>query len=267
MKKIFVTGSLLIFSSTLIALGLISVKADTTTTNPLAGKLIALDAGHGGDEVGAQYPANCYGTATDCQIYEKDVNLAVVYALKTKLENTSATVVLTRVCDETISSRKSRVDMAIEECKSLYNRKCDVLVSVHHNGSTDSTDGLLVIYNEKQDKPLAIALHDALWKSFSTTTNPNNNPNYVDEELDHGGYGMTVYGHLVSALTEAYYITNDWEAEQYLKGATTTISNYDSSSTCDYSVKIGDRINQEADALYQGLLNYFNAPPTKPGRK
>jgi len=253
-----------------IILGLITVVSLIVggmifADNPLTGKLIAVDAGHGGTELGATYPAN---VGTDGDIYEKDVNLAVVYALKTKLEENGATVVLTRKCDETISSRKSRVDMAIEGCKSLYGRKCDVLVSVHHNGSTDpSYDGLLVIYNEKQDKPLAIALHDALWDSFSTISNPNNNPNYIDEGLDNGGYGMTVFGHLVSALTEAYYITNDGEAEQYLGGATTTISDYDLSSTCNYSVKIGDRVNQEADALYQGLYNYFSAPPTKPGRK
>ncbi len=215
--------------------------------NPLQGKLIALDAGHGGDEVGAQYPAN---SGTSATIYEKDVNLAVVYALKQKLEDSTvgAKVVLTRKCDETISSRKSRVDMAIEECKSLYDRKCDALVSVHHNGSIDSTyDGTMVIYNEKQDIPLANALLEAL---ASLTGN--------NEGLDHGGYGMTVYGHLVSALTEAYYITNDWEAQQYLSGTSTQI--------CDNkSVLIGERVNQEADALYQGLLNYFSAPPTKPG--
>ena len=227
----------------LVATGMISAQTS------LQGKIIALDAGHGGTELGAQYPAN---TGSSAQIYEKDVNLAVVYALKQKLEDPTvgAKVVLTRKCDETVSSRKSRVDMAIEECKSLYGRKCDALVSVHHNGSIDSTyDGTMVIYNEKQDIPLAKALLDAL----APLTGNN-------EGLDHGGYGMTVYGHLVSALTEAYYITNDWEAQQYLNGISTQV--------CDSkSVLIGDRINQEADVLYQGLLNYFNALPIKPGRK
>ena len=145
--------------------------------------------------------------------------------------------------------------MAIEECKSLYGRKCDALVSVHHNGSTNAThDGTMVIYNEKQDIPLANALLEAL-----APLTENN------EGLDHGGYGMTVYGHLVSALTEAYYITNTDEANYYLLGISTPISSYDTSSTCSYEVRFGDRINQEADALYQGLLNYFSAPPTKPG--
>jgi len=126
------------------------------------------------------------------------------------------------------------------------------------NGSTDlNYDGLLVIYNEKQDKPLAIALHDALWDGLTKPPEPNV---YIDEGLDHGGYGMTVYGHLVSALTEAYYITNDWEAEQYLNGTSTRV--------CDNkSVLIGNRINQEADALYQGLFNYFSAPSPRPPRR
>ena len=50
--------------------------------HPLHGKIIALDAGHGGTECGAQYPAN---SGCSSQILEKDVNLALVYALKSKL--------------------------------------------------------------------------------------------------------------------------------------------------------------------------------------
>ena len=47
-------------------------------TTSVTGKLIALDAGHGGMEIGAYNSAH--------QVAEKDVNLAVVLALKTKLE-------------------------------------------------------------------------------------------------------------------------------------------------------------------------------------
>jgi len=255
----------LIASISLILTGLIF--AQETSSNPLQGKIIALDAGHGGSELGAQYPAN---KGLEADIFEKDVNLAVVYALKAKLEadnnldgQPDNQVVLTRKCDETISSRKSRVDMAIEECKSLYGRKCDALVSVHHNGSTNSTyDGLLVIYNERQDKPLAIALHDALWNGLTKPAS------YVDEGLDNGGYGMTVYGHLVSALTEAYYITNDWEAGQHLSGTTTlNCVNEDGSTYSTHSVLSEERISEEADALYQGLVDYFSAAPQKPGNR
>lgn len=222
-----------------------------TVPNPLEGKIIALDAGHGGTQLGAQYPVNS-GAAG--QIFEKDVNLAVIHALKNKLiTEGKANVVLTRTCDETVTSRRSRVNDAIDECKAQYGAKCDTLVSVHHNGNIDPNhDGMLVIYNEKQDIDLANALHDSLWSNLS-----GDNPNgYIDEGLDNGGYGVTVYGHLVSALTEAYYITNDWEAQQYLAGTSTPIC--DNNGT-DYSVKMGARITDEVNALYQGLYDYFNA--------
>ena len=47
---------------------------------------------------------------------------------------------------------------------------------------------------------------------------------------------MTVYGNLVSVITEAYYITNDDEARLWLSGTKTP---------------------QEVDAQIAGLANYF----------
>lgn len=195
--------------------------ATTYGATSITGKLIALDAGHGGDENGA------YNAVYD--VYEKDVNLDVVLALRTRLETDGANVVLTREDDSTLDGRKSRVDLAIEKCNTLYFRKCDILVSIHHNGNSDSNhDGTLVIYNEKKDIPLARALHDALIAGLGLE----------DEGYLHGGYGMTVYGNLVSVLTEAYYITNNNEAQMWLAGT---------------------RTPQEVDALYNGLINYFTA--------
>jgi N-acetylmuramoyl-L-alanine amidase len=202
---------------------------------PLAGKVIALDAGHGGSELGATYPANAGANGL---IYEKDVNLAVVYKLKALLEEAGAMVALTREGDETITSRRDRVGIAIEKCKQLAGRKCDALLSVHHNGSTDPAyDGLLVIYNEQQDLPLATAVHDALAAGLP---HPPDSASYrwVDSGLLNGGYGITVYGKLVSVLSEAYYVTNDWEAQQLLSGS-------------------GGRIADEAAALFTGLAAYF----------
>lgn len=231
MKKLFTATLLIILSFSFLPISQGNVEAQ----NPLEGKIIALDAGHGGSESGAWNEINRE------MVYEKDVNLAVIYALKQKLKDAGADVVLTRKCNETISSRKARVNTALEECKALYGRKCHALVSVHHNGSDNPEhNGTMVIYNEKQDIPLAEALLNTLWPLTGN-----------NEGLDHGGYGMTVYGHLVSALTEAYYITNDGEARQYLNGISTTVCD-------DYSVYIGERTNQEANALYQGLSDYFS---------
>ncbi len=219
MKKLILVFFLLMF----ITIPLTNVKASA----PFDGKMIALDAGHGGSDTGAVNGA--YG------LQEKDVNLAVVYALRDKLKSAGATVVLTREEDETIVSRKERIDIAKQKCAS-YGRECDILVSMHHNGSYDPrTDGTMVIYNEKQDKPLAFALHDSLINSLGLP----------DLGYENGGYGITVHGHLVSVLTEAYFITNDYEAQQYLSG---------------------NRKDQEVQALYDGIGIYFINKPVKKGR-
>jgi len=247
MKKILAISLLMILPVIFAPFGASSVETSFSWQD----KIIALDAGHGGTDLGAQYPPECAddGNPSDCKVYEKDVNLAVVYALKQKLEAAGANVVLTRECDENIARRKDRVDLAIEKCKSNFGRKCDVLVSVHHNGNIDIThDGTMVIYNEKQDIPLAEALLETLWPLTGN-----------NEGLDHGGYGMTVYGHLISVITEAYYITNAQEALWYLDGTLMSVSDYDTGSTCDYQVRFGNRVEEEAQALYDGLFNYFNS--------
>lgn len=198
-------------------------------TNPLAGKIIALDAGHGNGEPGAVNARVLKSDGTP--VTEAEVNWDVVQALKTKLEISNGAHV---VVAERYPSRRDRVNDAAAKCAALDvtgdgvadNKKCDVLVSVHHNGSTDPAhDGTLTIYTQNSDKPLAKALHDSLL--------PLTNK---DEGMLNGGYGMTVYKNLVSALTEAYYISNDDEARAWLSGA---------------------RTPQEVDAQIAGLTNYF----------
>jgi N-acetylmuramoyl-L-alanine amidase len=242
MKKI-------LFLSLVVALAITVTQFAFATDNSLYGTVIALDAGHGGGETGAQYPANCFAENPDtCLIFEEDVNFAVVNKLEQKLVDAGAIVVFT----DRVANRKARVDSALAKCKaSPAGRKCDVLLSVHHNGNIDSShDGTLVIYNEKRDVALATAIHDALIAGLGLP----------DEEYLHGGYGMTVYGNTVSALTEGYYITNDCEAQLYLFGTTNTPS-------CDNKTLYpdGDRIEQEAEILKQGLENYFNRPNEGPG--
>ncbi len=208
-------------------------------TNPLTGKIIALDAGHGGGETGA--------VNKKYQVAEADVNWDVVVALESKLTAQGAKVVIA----ERYSTRRDRVNDAVAKCAAIDvmddgvtdNKKCDVLVSVHHNGNTDPThDGTLTIYTQNSDNPLAQALHDTLL--------PLTNK---DEGMLNGGYGMTVYKNLVSTITEAYYITNDAKASRYLSDL-----NADG---------VSNLVIEEADAQVAGLVNYFSALPTKPGRK
>lgn len=228
----------LLLSSALLSAFFV-LQASATTV--LLGKIIALDAGHGGGETGAVNLK--YGVA------EADVNWDVVQLLATKLTAQEANVVIA----DRLSTRRDRVNDAVAKCAAVDvngdgapdNKKCDVVVSVHHNGSSDPThDGTLTIYTQKSDKPLAQSLFNAL----VLLTGRN-------EGLLNGGYGMTVYKNLVSSITEAYYITNDCEAELYLysKGSLT-----DTSQECkDAGYQLENRIDREADLQVQGLNDYF----------
>jgi len=215
----------LILGLILVAFMAIPIASAKAITNPYFGKMIALDAGHGGTEIGAP---GAYG------LLEKDVNLEVVKALESELVAAGAKVILTREEDVTISSRKERVAIAKSKCLTASGRECDILVSVHHNGSSNpETDGTMVIYNEKQDKPLAFALHDSLIKGLGLP----------DLGYENGGYGITVYGHMISALTEGFFITNNWEVENY-----------------------ATRKDIEVKALFEGIGTYFLNKPAKKGR-
>ena len=206
-------------------------------TNHLTGKIIALDIGHDEGEYGASNVIN------GVLVTEAEVNLSVVNALKLKLVGQQAYVVVA----SQLATRRERVNDAIAKCAAFdlnndgVGDKCDVLVSVHHNGSTNADyDGTLVIYNEKKDKPLAEKMLAAL-----TPLTGNG------DGLLNGGYGMTVYGNLISVITEAYFITNDCEAELYLYK--TTIS-----PSCNKTIyPDGDRVDQEAQLQVNGLNNYF----------
>ena len=244
--------------STIIALAGSLLWVSAFAASPLTGKIIALDAGHGGGETGAVNFK--YG------VKEEDVNWNVVQALKAKLE--ASEIGAHAVVANRLSSRKDRVNDAIAKCAALDlnndgaddGRKCDALVSVHHNGSTDPLhDGTLAIYNEKKDKPLA----EKMLAALTSLTGKS-------EGLENGGYGMTVYGNLVSALAEAYYITNDCEAELYLYSiGDPRITELTQSQSCkDSGYILENRIDREAQLQVDGLNNYFGSKTGgKGGRK
>ena len=100
----------------------------------LAGKIVVVDAGHGGSDGGARSPGK--------EVSEKDLTLAVSKLLATKLAAQGATVVMTR-----------KTDVAVP----LYDRpavaarnKADFFLSVHINSNTTGkTTGGMTFYHMK----------------------------------------------------------------------------------------------------------------------
>lgn len=129
--------------------------------NPLAGRTILLDPGHGGDEGGAIGPTG---------YPEKAVNLTVSQLLKQELESRGATVYLTRETD---------TEVALGDRVAAINKaKPDVALSIHYNalpdgGDAENTQGIGMFWYHPQAHNLAVFMH-----------------NYLVEELDRPSYGV-----------------------------------------------------------------------------
>ncbi|WP_414053544.1 N-acetylmuramoyl-L-alanine amidase [Macrococcus equi] len=120
----------------------LNIKEDKIAgANPFKGKTIMLDPGHGGNDQGA--------SSKDGTI-EKDITLKTSLMLKQKLEESGATVLMTRTSDEYVK---------------LKNRKgsADVFLSIHADAlEASSPHGLTVYYHHDNQKVLADTLHMAI---------------------------------------------------------------------------------------------------------
>lgn len=94
---------------------------------PLTGIRVVLDPGHSGDDTGALGMGGVDGPT------EADINVALAYAVKYRLEQMGATVTLTHDG----SSGRVRMD---QRCATAEAAMPDVFVSLHHNSTTSVKD-------------------------------------------------------------------------------------------------------------------------------
>lgn len=133
-------------------------------TFPLLNKIIYIDPGHGGKDVGT----------SSRNIYEKDLNLQISLKLKERLEYLGATVFLTRNGDYDLSKpnalyrKKSDFDNRII---LINNSNADLYLSIHQNYYQESKYyGPQVFYTTKNEENeiLAKKIQDNLNKLAST---------------------------------------------------------------------------------------------------
>ncbi len=118
--------------------------------NPLQGRIIVLDPGHGGDSPGAIGPGD---------IHEKDVVLEISRYIQKLLAEKGARVFMTRSRDENINLQK-RIETAIEQ-------EADIFISIHANAHAEGADavnyhGHMTIYNHNYNEKLAEIILDNL---------------------------------------------------------------------------------------------------------
>jgi len=174
----------------------------------LKGITILLDAGHGGEQLGAHFDS----------VQEKRVNLAVACKLKTRLEAMGATVYMTRVRDDDIS-----LSARVQESIRL---KPDIFVSVHSNANFKrDIDGIETYYYSARSRELASTLLS------SVSNGLNEKANWVEQErlfVVHHNVVPSVLveiGYLSNLRTRALLITDEYQ-ERAAESIAVGIFNY-----------------------------------------
>jgi len=226
-----------------------SAPGAAAQTDPLAGKSICLDPGHGGTEPGAVNAA--FG------LLEKNINLDVSTHLRGLLEGSGAAVSMTREGDETLSTRQR-----YEFCNATG---ADILVSVHTNSVSDQTiDGTLAIYFHSDDKVLATALHDAMYDHLSNVTWP-----FTDFGVRRDALGVVLKSDMPAAVAEPVFMSHSGEAEwltvsiHLVDGDGVVLLDEQGNPTPNPECN-NCRRAQIGQSLYDGIVSYFETAAEQP---
>lgn len=207
-------------------------QAAPAASGPLSGKVIAVDAGHGG------YDGGAVGRGT--RVIEKDLNLDVALRLRDKLMSLGARVVLTRdgdyaLCDEKPNMRKKLQDMQ-RRALLITQGGAEMVLSIHMNEYPKrSQRGPQVFYREGCDA--GRLLSGVLQQALNAGLTPPK-----DRQAQAGDYYILTLG-IPSALVECGFLSNA-EEEKLL---------------------LDEQYRQHiADAVAQGVVDWYALPGPLP---
>lgn len=201
MKHVFaVVATLVLASVTTFAPAPLSAQADK---GALAGKTIVIDPGHQlgnsrftgkiNKTVNAKYgvrkKCNTTGTATNNGYPEATFNWKVAVTLKKLLEREGATVVMTRS-----SNSRSAWGPCITKRGTIGNKKADLLVSIHGDGASRSSQGFHIIMPKKNQGTSKYRSSQQLGKQLKRSLKKAgfNTANYVKNGLRYSNYYGTI---------------------------------------------------------------------------
>ena len=158
----------------------------------LSGKVICLDAGHGGHSLGAKGLDNL----------EKDLCLRMCRSFRQELEARGATVVMTRDSDDFVSLE--------DRCAIANTRHADLFISIHLNSSPvrNSGSGTETYWHTDHSSRLARALHRRVIGAFGGS----------DRGIRNRGFYVIKYTAMPSVLLEIGYINNSHDEQLLSQG-------------------------------------------------
>ena len=203
-----------------------SYNVSSDAKSVLKGKIICIDPGHGGTDVGA------IGHIGGKDVYEKNITLSIALPLRDMLTSAGAKVVMTRDTDKDVYGPWADADPELQaRCDIANEAHADAFVSIHIDSfSNSSVDGTTAYYNAKSSKDLLLAqmMHQATMNSLSIP----------DRGVKSNDFYVNVYTSMPSVLMEMGFITNDHRVKML------------TSSWGPRGI---------AQSLFNGLVNYFAA--------
>ncbi|WP_232699829.1 N-acetylmuramoyl-L-alanine amidase CwlD [Brevibacillus daliensis] len=207
----------------------------TTWTLPLAGTVIAIDAGHGGLDGGA--------VSKDGKLIEKEITLPISLYLRDFLQQSGAYVIMTREEDKDLSSDgaakkgKRKSEDIRNRVKFINENTPDLLVSIHLNSILqEKWNGAQTFYFPAFEESGLVAnlVQDEIKRVLENTERL---PKKTDDIF------LIREVKTPAVLVEVGFLSNKVEAE-----------------------KLGTEEYQKAmaNAIYQGILRYYSDEKIKP---
>ena len=165
----------------------------TPTPTPVPKKMVAIDPGHGGEDLGSVRNG----------LYEKDANLSIALYLKKELEDAGYAVFMIRDTDITVDNK--------ERPAAAIAANADIYVSIHLNSlekNSDATQGAEVWYvNKRNDGSDTLAQYvvDELCEVIGT----RNRGIKLSQDLI-----VLKYNEMPACLVECGFITSGPEREK-----------------------------------------------------
>lgn len=178
-----------LFLVILVSASPVLAKRPTPTPPPEpAVKIVCLDPGHGGTEIGT--------STLDGLILEKNVNLRVAELLLPMLEGEGYQVLMTRETDVNKTSA--------ERYNYCNENGATILLSIHHNGATDpEVNYSLALYKKSIDVPLAEIVTATVARELGLKSSG----------ISRFAAGVLLKSEMPATISEGFFLTSSAEYE------------------------------------------------------
>jgi len=177
------------------------------STGKISEKLIVIDPGHGGKDMGAN--TGSYKSRCDGALYrEDDINLAIAEKLAATLADMGANILMTR--------SESAYVALYDRPKMANEAKADFFISIHTNSNSalNSMSGSYVYYHGGEISSAALAM--AIQAQIGIVNELPNNGIRSDKTIYGTGFAVLRASSMPAVLVEVGYINNDNDREYLL---------------------------------------------------